>query len=196
MQFGGGHRSGTDDFSQFMTILTLNRQRTEKDSPLCRLIQLINLLQDLLNLKTKFRVKMPLAEFMADNKAGVVHSVLDWVLSTATPTDAKAAAEDNEEVADLMDGFLVSYMQKHRLNLNQTLMDYLVGLLRNTAYNWHWHVGAAPWEAKVAQLLPYITSVDEKSQVGQPISITLLFHIVQIAIEMSTGKRHETFNKR
>merc|ERR1719474_1376345 len=44
-------------------------------------------------------------------------------------------------------------------------MDYLVGLLRNTAYNWHWHVGAAPWEAKVAQLLPYITSVDEKSQV-------------------------------
>ena len=34
-----------------------------------------------------------------------------------------------------------------------------MNLLDNTNFTWHWHIGAAPWEEKVAALLSYITSV-------------------------------------
>ena len=101
MQFGA-----IDDVTQFMTILTLNQQRTEPDSALSKLIQLINLLQDLLQLKQRFRIKIKLAEFQQEDKFVVVSTILDWVLAA-------------EEIPALMDGFLIQYMQKHHLNLNQ-----------------------------------------------------------------------------
>ena len=31
-----------------------------------------------------------------------------------------------------------------------------MNLLDNTNFTWHWHIGAAPWEEKVAALLSYI----------------------------------------
>ena len=40
-----------------------------------------------------------------------------------------------------------------------------MNLLDNTNFTWHWHIGAAPWEEKVAALLSYITSVENKSAV-------------------------------
>jgi hypothetical protein len=39
----------------------------------------------------------------------------------------------------------------------------LVNLLGNTHYTWHWHVGAAPWEEKVAKILPFISSTEDKA---------------------------------
>jgi len=144
-------RSG-EDFNQFMTILTLNQQRTQADSALAQFIQLINLLKDLLLLKQRFRIKLKLAEIKDENKMNVVTLILDWVMAA-------------EEIPALLDNFLISYIQRHHLELNKTLMDYILSLLHNTNYTWHWHVGSAPWEEKVACLLPYITSVEDRSTV-------------------------------
>ena len=53
--------------------------------------------------------------------------------------------------------------------LSKALTEYIMCVLSNTNYTWHWHVGAAPWEDKVANLLPYISSIEEKCQVKRPL---------------------------
>ena len=53
--------------------------------------------------------------------------------------------------------------------LSKVLTEYIMCVLSNTNYTWHWHVGAAPWEDKVANLLPYISSIEEKCQVKRPL---------------------------
>lgn len=147
LQFGE-----TDEYSQFITILTLNQQRAEKDSSLSNLIHMVNILKDLSVLKTKFKIRIKLAEFMDEDKMNVVSSILDWVLLP-------------EEIPGLVTDFLGGYMHKHGMNQNRTLKMYVVNLLGNTHYTWHWHVGAAPWEDKVARLLPFISSTEEKAGV-------------------------------
>ena len=49
------------------------------------------------------------------------------------------------------------------MNQNKVLKEYIVNLLGNTHYTWHWHVGAAPWEEKVAKILPFISSTEDKA---------------------------------
>jgi hypothetical protein len=61
MQFGGG---GTG-FNQFLTLLTLNQQRTEADSPLSHLTRLIVDLGHMATLYRRFRIRLSLAEFQA-----------------------------------------------------------------------------------------------------------------------------------
>merc|ERR1719334_1515078 len=50
------------DCSAYMTLLTLNQQRAQPDSPLSLFIHMINSLKDLLVLHRKFRIKLKLAE--------------------------------------------------------------------------------------------------------------------------------------
>ncbi len=63
MQFGGG--GGGTGFNQFLTLLTLNQQRTEADSPLSHLTRLIVDLGHLATLYRRFRIRLSLAEFQA-----------------------------------------------------------------------------------------------------------------------------------
>ena len=42
------------------------------------------------------------------------------------------------------------------------LIRYMTGMLGSTDFTWHWHTGAAPWEEKVAELLPFISSVEDR----------------------------------
>ena len=42
------------------------------------------------------------------------------------------------------------------------LLRYMTGMLGSTDFTWHWHTGAAPWEEKVAELLPFISSVEAR----------------------------------
>ena len=42
------------------------------------------------------------------------------------------------------------------------LIRYMTGMLGSTDFTWHWHTGAAPWEEKVAELLPFISSVEAR----------------------------------
>jgi len=144
--------TAVSDFNQFMTLLTLNQQRAEPESPLSHLIQLINSLKDLLVLHKQFKIKIKLAEFMDPVKFNVISLILDWVTSPS-------------EVAPLMDNFLSKFILRCDLEVNKTLAEYITNLLDNTNFTWHWHIGAAPWEEKVASLLNYITSVEDKSEV-------------------------------
>jgi hypothetical protein len=61
MQFGDGETG----FNQFLTLLTLNQQRTEADSPLSHLTRLIVDLGHLATLYRRFRIRLSLAEFQA-----------------------------------------------------------------------------------------------------------------------------------
>eukprot|EP00090_Calanus_glacialis_P046972 TRINITY_DN9495_c0_g1_i1.p1 TRINITY_DN9495_c0_g1~~TRINITY_DN9495_c0_g1_i1.p1 ORF type:complete len:2089 (+),score=822.89 TRINITY_DN9495_c0_g1_i1:455-6268(+) len=144
--------TAVSDFNQFMTLLTLNQQRAEPESPLSHLINLINSLKDLLVLHKQFRIKVKLAEFLDPVKFNVISLILDWVTSPS-------------EVAPLMDNFLSKFILRCDLEINKTLAEYITNLLDNTNFTWHWHIGAAPWEEKVASLLQYITSVEDKSDV-------------------------------
>ena len=40
----------------------------------------------------------------------------------------------------------------------------MTGMLASTDFTWHWHTGAAPWEEKVAELLPFISSVEARQE--------------------------------
>ena len=42
------------------------------------------------------------------------------------------------------------------------LIRYMTSMLNCTDFTWHWHTGAAPWEEKVAELLPFISSVEAR----------------------------------
>ena len=41
----------------------------------------------------------------------------------------------------------------------------MTGMLASTDFTWHWHTGAAPWEEKVAELLPFISSVEARQEI-------------------------------
>lgn len=120
--------SSTSDFNQFMSLLILNQQRNEINSPLCQLINLIKALEDLMVLHKKFRIKIKLAEFMDPIKFNVISLILDWVSTTS-------------EIKALMDRFLSGYLQRCDLDVNKTLTEYIVSILDNTSFTWHWHIG-------------------------------------------------------
>ena len=144
--------SSNTDFTQFMTLLTLNQQRIEPDSPLSQLINIIKSLEDLLVLHKQFRIKLKLSEFTDPVKFNVISLILDWVNSA-------------KEISTLMDAFLTNYLIRSDLDINKTLTEYILAILDNTSFTWHWHIGSAPWEEKVATLVQYITNVEDKSEV-------------------------------
>ena len=79
----------------YLTLLTLNQQRSQQNSPLSRLIYTINSLKDLVILHRKFKIKLKLAEFMDPIKSNVVSWILDW---TTSP----------HEIAPLLSSFLLT----------------------------------------------------------------------------------------
>ena len=145
-------RNQATDFSQFMSMLTLNQQRIEPESPLSQLVSLIKALEDLLVLHKQFRIKLKLAEFTDPVRFNVISLILDWVNSS-------------KEISALMDGFLLELLHRWEMDVNKTLTEYIVSILDNTSFTWHWHIGAAPWEEKVSSLVQYITNIEHKSAV-------------------------------
>ena len=144
--------SSNSDFTQFMSLLTLNQQRIEPDSALSQLISIIKALEDLLVLHKQFRIKLKLSEFTDPVKFNVISLILDWVNSA-------------NEIKTLMDTFLVDFLHRSELDMNKSLTEYILAILDNTSFTWHWHIGSAPWEEKVATLVQYITNVEDKSEV-------------------------------
>ena len=49
--------------------------------------------------------------------------------------------------------------------MTKCLHRYIAGMLASTDFTWHWHTGAAPWEEKVAELLPFISSVEARQEI-------------------------------
>ena len=137
-----------------LALLTLAQQRAQHDSPLSRLIQLVNSLEDLLVLHKQFRIKLKLSDFQDPVKEKVVGLILDWVQAGA-----------GQEVPALMDGFLTGYMKRCGLDVSATLAEYCTALLESTSATWHWHLGPAPWEEKVTALAQHIHSVDRRAAV-------------------------------
>ena len=101
----------------YLTLLTLNQQRSQQNSPLSRLIYTINSLKDLVILHRKFKIKLKLAEFMDPIKTNVVSWILDW---TTSP----------HEIAPLLSSFLLDYMHRWDLDQDATLAEYVTGILR------------------------------------------------------------------
>ena len=57
------------------------------------------------------------------------------------------------------------YILRCDLEVNKTFAEYIIKLLDNVNFNWHWHIRATPWEEKVFSLLHYITSMKDKPEV-------------------------------
>ena len=96
----------------FLTLLTLNQQRSQQNSPLSRLIYTINSLKDLVILHRKFKIKLKLAEFMDPIKSNVVSWILDW---TTSP----------HEIGPLLSSFLLNYIHRWDLEQDATLAEYV-----------------------------------------------------------------------
>ena len=96
----------------YLTLLTLNQQRSQQNSPLSRLIYTINSLKDLVVLHRKFKIKLKLAEFMDPLKSNVVSWILDW---TTSP----------QEIFPLLSSFLLDYMHRWDLEQDATLAEYV-----------------------------------------------------------------------
>ena len=96
----------------YLTLLTLNQQRSQQNSPLSRLIYTINSLKDLVILHRKFKIKLKLAEFMDPIKSNVVSWILDW---TTSP----------HEIGPLLSSFLLNYIHRWDLEQDATLAEYV-----------------------------------------------------------------------
>ena len=96
MTFNKEGETTVSDFNQFMTLLTLNQQRAEPESPLSHLILLINSLEDLLVLHKQYKIKVKLAEFMDPVKFNVVSLILDWVTSPSEVAPLMEKERDHE----------------------------------------------------------------------------------------------------
>ena len=94
----------------YLTLLTLNQQRSQPNSPLSLLFYTINSLKDLVVLHRQFKIKVKLAEFMDSIKSNVVSLILDWTTSA-------------HEIAPLLSGFLIDYMHRWDLDQDSTLAE-------------------------------------------------------------------------
>ena len=82
----------------------LNQQRTDPDSELARLIELIDNLKDLKILHKTYRLRVKLADFVAEDKTEVVRLILDW-------------CAEAEELTEVINGFLSDFIHRKELQM-------------------------------------------------------------------------------
>ncbi|XP_076037805.1 kinetochore-associated protein 1-like [Oratosquilla oratoria] len=138
------------DIEVQMAVHVAQWKAHSQSSMLYHLRQTALALQDLQLLATKFRVMISFSKYTQLNKQYVVDALLDWLFS-------------GDEVKGLLEGFLRSFMLRHKLSIDQSLAHYIKYTLESSSQEWWDNVGAT-WEDKAYAVIKLISDTQVKAQ--------------------------------
>nr|CAD7397312.1 unnamed protein product [Timema cristinae] len=122
------------------SVVNWYRLSSIPSSPLSQLVVLINTLKELKTLKDDYCMFIPLEDYMQEDKKQVICYLLDKV----NPSD----------IHRLMASFLCPFMLKHRLESDQVLMEYIIGV--TSRVDWWLEYKEAQWEKNMATIIHHI----------------------------------------
>lgn len=148
---------GLDFVNEFIQVLNVEKthqssllyqQYAKKNSPLQRLMTLIQALTDLLQLKENYRITVPLDTYM-DDPVELIHLLLNKV--------------HVEEMEGFIKNFLAQYILNHQdLKNDHVFSLYIQKTLRNSK-NWRfWE--EAPWEKRISIVIRFIHNIQNRLQ--------------------------------
>nr|CAD7452989.1 unnamed protein product [Timema tahoe] len=122
------------------SVVNWYRLSSIPSSPLSQLVVLINTLKELKTLKDDYHVCIPLEDYMQEDKKQVIFYLLDKV----NPSD----------IHRLMTSFLFPFMLKCRLESDQVLLEYIIGV--TIRVDWRLWYKESPWEDNMATIIHFI----------------------------------------
>nr|CAD7441128.1 unnamed protein product [Timema bartmani] len=122
------------------SVVNWYRLSSIPSSPLSQLVVLINTLKELKTLKDDYHVCIPLEDYMQEDKKQVIFYLLDKV----NPSD----------IHRLMTSFLFPFMLKRRLESDQVLLEYIIGV--TSRVDWRLWYKESPWEDNMATIIHFI----------------------------------------
>ncbi|XP_023210444.1 kinetochore-associated protein 1-like [Centruroides sculpturatus] len=125
----------------------LQQKIVDPTSSIHHLINLIDDLQKIYNLKMQYRCYISLSEFLSEDKENVVFLILDRLLGEET---IKKAIND----------FLYPYMKENCLE-EAIFVKYIQDVLQFSQFSW-WYWEEAPWEEKIISIITCIQNEDCK----------------------------------
>ncbi|XP_044010090.1 kinetochore-associated protein 1-like [Aphidius gifuensis] len=124
-----------------------HQEYTNKNSQLQRLMLLIQAMKDLRDLKTNYKIFLPLHTYLG-NSTDVIHLLLNKV--------------NINELPNLLDNFLHVYMLNNSLKNDHVLSSYVQNILKNSKGWWLWE--KAPWDKRLSIVINYIHNIQNRLQ--------------------------------
>ncbi|XP_015120156.1 kinetochore-associated protein 1 [Diachasma alloeum] len=134
-------------FEEYNICFQFHQQYATKNSHLQKLQLLIQAMSDLLDLKTKYKIVIPLGVYLGD-PAEVIHLLLNKI--------------HIEEIPSLMNNFLQQYMLNHSLKNDQVLSSYVTKTLKMSKGWWMWE--KAPWDKRLSVIIGHIHNIQNRLQ--------------------------------
>ncbi|XP_051156783.1 kinetochore-associated protein 1 isoform X2 [Leptopilina boulardi] len=148
---------GLDFVNEFIQVLNIEKthqcsllyqQYAEKNSPLQRLITIVQALTDLLQLKENYRIIVPLDTYM-DDPTELIHLLLNKV--------------HVEEMHGFIKNFVHQYMLNHRDLKNDHVFSLFIQKTLRNSKDWRF-LEEAPWEKRVAIVIKFIHNIQNRLQ--------------------------------
>ncbi|CAD6208998.1 GSCOCG00003645001-RA-CDS [Cotesia congregata] len=134
-------------FEEYKVCFQLHQQYTNKNSQFHRLMKLMQAVSDLVDLKTHYKVLLPLNTYLS-NPIDVVTLLLNKI--------------HIDEIPGLMSNFLNQYMVNHSLKNDEVLSTYIQNTLKNSK---QWWIGdKAPWDKRLTVVISYIHNIQNRLQ--------------------------------
>ncbi|XP_008550216.1 kinetochore-associated protein 1 [Microplitis demolitor] len=134
-------------FEEYKVCFQLHQQYTNKNSQFHRLMTLMQAVSDLLDLKTHYKVVLPLNTYLS-NPIDVITLLLNKI--------------HIDEIPGLINNFLNQYMVNHSLKNDEILSTYIQNTLKNSK---QWWIGdKAPWDKRLAVVINYIHNIQNRLQ--------------------------------
>ncbi|XP_063991507.1 kinetochore-associated protein 1 [Diachasmimorpha longicaudata] len=134
-------------FEEYNICFQFHQQYASKNSHLQKLQLLIQAMSDLLDLKTKYKIVVPLGVYLGDSTE-VIHLLLNKI--------------HIEEIPSLMSTFLQQYMLNHSLKNDQVLSSYIAKTLKMSK-GW-WMLEKAPWDRRLSVIIGHIHNIQNRLQ--------------------------------
>ncbi|EFX79172.1 hypothetical protein DAPPUDRAFT_304960 [Daphnia pulex] len=133
---------------KFADILLTSLKKVS-DGPMAPLFDSIQDLKEMVVLYENYKIPITFSKFTQENKLATIILLLNWL-----PTAA--------DVGPFLDVFLLPFMRRRALDIDESIFHYILNLLHNSV-SW-WHSGQAQWEQIVATLITYIKSIEVQAK--------------------------------
>ncbi|KAK0087534.1 hypothetical protein PV325_000784 [Microctonus aethiopoides] len=134
-------------FDDYNVCFQFHQQYANKNSEFHQLTKLIQAMTDLLELKSQYKVLVPLSTYLGD-ATDVINLLLNKV--------------HIDEINGLMKNFLQKYMLNNSLQNDKVLSSFIQNTLRNSK-DW-WLGEKAPWDKRLTIVIGYIHNIQNRLQ--------------------------------
>ncbi|KAK4002762.1 hypothetical protein OUZ56_004564 [Daphnia magna] len=130
-------------------LSSLKKVTKSSDGLMTPLFDCIQDLDEIVVLYEKYKIPITFSKFTQENRLATVILLLNWL-----PTAA--------DVGPFLDAFLLPFMRRRALDIDESIFHYILNLLHNSV-SW-WHNGQAQWEQIVSTLITYIRSIEVQAR--------------------------------